>query len=56
MSLSSTGEILLLLSSTITSNYTAKKGFYDTLLTETGSNIVIEFASGIVSLDKGITR
>ncbi len=56
MSLSNTGEILLLLSSTITSNYTTKKAFYDTLLTETGSGIVIEFASGIVSLDKGITR
>lgn len=56
LSLSNVGDIVALLSATVTSNYNTRKAVYDLLLTDTDTGVVTEFASGIVTKDTGVTR
>lgn len=56
MSLTDDGDIVAIITSTLSSNYNTRKAVYDILITDTDTGIVTEFASGIVTLDRGVTR
>lgn len=56
MSLTDEGDIVAIITSTMSSSYDTRKAVYDILITDTDTGIVTEFASGIVTLDRGVTR
>lgn len=53
ISMTANGEILVTIPAGITTGYSAKRAVYDILLTYNG--VITEFASGVVSLDTGVT-